>query len=213
MADRRAGPDPRIHPAQPRHRFTRLQSQSAAADQGAAVSALEDKFGKQLQEAGLADGCYCQHLFHPKRGWRLDFAWPAHLIGVEVDGGTWSSGRHTRGPGWDADATKHAEAAILGWRVIRVSTSMVRNKSALELVERLLASVTDEYSPTARHRDDRPTHLVAQPWDDHALCGIKDPLPVVLARAAQGHVDGWGMLVCTGCAAALARAEGVPATP
>lgn len=81
-----------------------------------------------------------EHRFHPRRRWRFDFAWPDRLVAVEVEGGTFSGGRHSRGRGFAADAEKYSEAAIAGWLVIRVTTDMVLDGRALALVERALAS-------------------------------------------------------------------------
>ena len=57
--------------------------------------------------------------FHPSRKWRFDFAWPEVLVALEVDGGIWTQGRHTRGVGVLGDHEKLNAAAVLGWRVIR----------------------------------------------------------------------------------------------
>jgi hypothetical protein len=56
--------------------------------------------------------------FHPKRKWRFDYAWPSHRVALEVEGGIWTNGRHTRGAGARADLEKYSEAAILGWRIV-----------------------------------------------------------------------------------------------
>ena len=60
-----------------------------------------------------------EYQFHPRRKWRLDFAWPIHRIGIEVEGGIWSSGRHTRGSGYLADMAKYNAATMLGWKLLR----------------------------------------------------------------------------------------------
>ena len=78
-------------------------------------------------------------VFAPPRRWRLDFAWPEAWVAVEVDGGTWSGGRHVRGAGIEADCEKVSEAAVLGWRVLRVTGDMVRSGRAVMLVGRALA--------------------------------------------------------------------------
>ena len=57
--------------------------------------------------------------FHPVRKWRSDFALPRARLLVEIDGGTWSGGRHTRGAGFIEDQRKTNAAAVLGWRVLR----------------------------------------------------------------------------------------------
>jgi very-short-patch-repair endonuclease len=79
-----------------------------------------------------------EHRFDPIRRWRFDLAWPDRFIAAEVDGGSWIAGRHTRGSGFEADCRKYAEAAIAGWRVIRVTTRMVDSGEAVALLERIL---------------------------------------------------------------------------
>jgi very-short-patch-repair endonuclease len=74
--------------------------------------------------------------FHPERQWALDFAWPDRRLAVEVEGGTWSDGRHVRGAGYEQDAIKYSEASILGWLLVRVTGAMVRDGRALDLIER-----------------------------------------------------------------------------
>lgn len=60
-----------------------------------------------------------EYAFHPKRKWRFDFAFPLHRVAVEIDGGIWSQGRHTRGSGYLRDLVKFNTAALLGWRVLK----------------------------------------------------------------------------------------------
>lgn len=59
--------------------------------------------------------------FHPTRKWRLDYAWPYANppLGVEVDGGVWNEGRHTRGAGFIEDQRKLNAAVLLGFRILR----------------------------------------------------------------------------------------------
>lgn len=57
--------------------------------------------------------------FHLTRKWRFDFAWPDQKVALEVEGGVWTGGRHTRGSGFIKDMEKYNEAAGLGWRVFR----------------------------------------------------------------------------------------------
>lgn len=77
--------------------------------------------------------------FHPKRKWRFDLAWPDRKLAVEIEGGTWARGRHTRGKGFRGDCEKYNEALFLGWRVLRVTTGMVNDGTALGYIERALA--------------------------------------------------------------------------
>ena len=66
-------------------------------------------------------------VFHPKRRWRLDFAWPTRMIAVEIHGGIHSGGRHTRGRGFVEDRTKMNEAALLGWTVIEATPEHIKS--------------------------------------------------------------------------------------
>lgn len=59
--------------------------------------------------------------------WRFDRADPKTKVAVELEGGTWTNGRHTRPAGFDGDARKYNAAAILGWTVFRLTSSMLRN--------------------------------------------------------------------------------------
>jgi very-short-patch-repair endonuclease len=73
------------------------------------------------------------------RRWRFDFAWPAgKRLAVEVDGATWINGRHTRGKGYEKDCEKLNEAAILGWKILRFTTDMVRDGRAIDTIQRAL---------------------------------------------------------------------------
>lgn len=92
----------------------------------------------QCSAAGLPEPVL-EYRFAPPRRWRFDLAWPAHKAAVEVDGGTWIGGRHSRGTGYERDAEKLNEAALLGWLVIRVTPALVTDGRALRLVERALA--------------------------------------------------------------------------
>jgi very-short-patch-repair endonuclease len=98
------------------------------------VSALEDILFEKIE----ATSPLRQHRFHPKRRWLLDFAWPARKVAMEVDGGTWSGGRHVQGAGYEKDCEKLNEAALLGWTVLRVTGKMVKDGRAEEYVRRLL---------------------------------------------------------------------------
>jgi len=64
-----------------------------------------------------------EHSFHWHRRWRFDYACPAAMIAVEIEGGVWTGGRHTRGKGFLRDIEKYNEATAMGWRVFRCDTS------------------------------------------------------------------------------------------
>ena len=69
---------------------------------------------ERLAAAGLQD-------------WRFDFAfpWACLPLAIECDGGQWlpHGGRHNT----DGDRDKLNNAAVLGWRIIRFSATMLRD--------------------------------------------------------------------------------------
>ena len=102
------------------------------------MSDAEETLAFQLRAVGIAFDREVQ--FAPPRRWRADFVVRPGAILVEVDGGTWAGGRHTTGTGFAADCEKLNEATLLGFRVLRVTPSMVESGSALALVERALGA-------------------------------------------------------------------------
>lgn len=79
-----------------------------------------------------------EYRFHPVRKWRFDFL-IANTIGVEVEGAIYSNGRHNRGSGYSKDIEKYNEAAIMGFKVLRFTTDMVKSGHAIDTIKRALA--------------------------------------------------------------------------
>lgn len=75
-----------------------------------------------------------EHRFHVARQWRMDFAWPRELVYLEIEGGVWTSGRHTRGSGFLTDMEKYNTAACMGWRGIRVTPENLFSDETARLV-------------------------------------------------------------------------------
>lgn len=79
--------------------------------------------------------------FHPKRKWRADFLLIGKMILIEVEGGIWSNGRHTRGKGYQEDMVKYNSAQELGYSVYRYSTEQVKSGKAIESIRRLVGGL------------------------------------------------------------------------
>lgn len=79
-----------------------------------------------------------EHRFHDKRMWRFDYAWPAQKIALEVEGGIWTQGRHTRGKGVLADMLKYNAAAVLGWRLLRCTPDQLDGLGIQEALRKVL---------------------------------------------------------------------------
>lgn len=76
-------------------------------------------FAAFLSAAGLP-APIAEYQFHPTRRWRLDYCWRAELVALEVQGGIFRQGRHTRGTALLAEWEKLNTAAGLGYRFIFV---------------------------------------------------------------------------------------------
>lgn len=77
-----------------------------------------------------------EYRFHPTRRWRFDYAFPANMLAIEIEGGSWTGGRHTRGLGFQKDLEKYNEAAIMGWRILRFTPQDVTSKVAVLVIKR-----------------------------------------------------------------------------
>jgi len=100
------------------------------------MNSLEALLFAQMQSARLTP--VHEYRFHPVRKWRFDFAFVGERIAVEVEGATWAGGRHTRGSGFEADCEKYNTAACLGWRVVRVTSVMVRDGRAINFIKLIM---------------------------------------------------------------------------
>jgi very-short-patch-repair endonuclease len=74
----------------------------------------------------------------PDRKWRIDCAWPDRLVAIEVDGGEWTAGRHSRGKGMQSDCEKANRLTLNGWSVFRLTGSQVNSGYGATLVEQIL---------------------------------------------------------------------------
>jgi very-short-patch-repair endonuclease len=99
------------------------------------MSEAVDELVWQLRAASLPTP-EMEYRFHPERRWRFDLAWPDLKVAVEVDGGGFVQGRHSRGMGIERDSEKFSTSAAHGWRVFRVTPRMVRDGAALALIEK-----------------------------------------------------------------------------
>jgi very-short-patch-repair endonuclease len=88
--------------------------------------------------------------FHPVRLWRFDFAIPSARVAVEVNGGVWTAGRHSRGSGLIKEYEKMRAAGILGWRVLPFATDEIAQIPAA--VWAAVHHRGDEHQPTDRIR-------------------------------------------------------------
>lgn len=150
-----------------------------------------------------------EHAFCPGRRWRFDLAFPECMIGFELDGGSWSRGRHNRGAGFSQDASKLNEAAILGWLIVRATYDMLRDGSAASTLARAyraaIGRMTDEAHAApqthAPEKEDTPAQCVR--CDGQAVASKWRP---TLACRSD---DGSEFRICFDCSVTLVRAHAV----
>lgn len=94
-------------------------------------------FFQDLKQHGIEEPVK-EYKFHPNRKFRADYAFLERKIILEIEGGIWlrGGGRHNRGSGFLKDLSKYNEAAILGWRVLRITPQQL--STAAELIMRAI---------------------------------------------------------------------------
>lgn len=98
------------------------------------TSSLERKFVLYWREL-KGPAIESEFRFHPERKWRFDFAIPSSKIAIEIEGGMWTGGRHTRGSGYARDCEKYNTAAAMGWRIFRLGTGMINTSCVQQIID------------------------------------------------------------------------------
>jgi len=119
-------------------------SKSAATKLGLTLPKANGKRGPRKATV-IADAVWrayglpipCREFMFCARRWRIDFAWPERKIALEVDGGIWTGGGHTRGSGVIRDQDKMNRATILGWRIIHCTPADVKAGKVFGLLKEL----------------------------------------------------------------------------
>jgi hypothetical protein len=93
---------------------------------------LKQKFETLWQEL---DGPELQreYRFHRVRRWKADYRIGKVLI--ELEGGIYTGGRHTRGDGYKKDCIKYNTATALGYTVFRLATGMVTPEHVQPIID------------------------------------------------------------------------------
>lgn len=103
------------------------------------MSRLTETLLWQIEDVGLPAPVR-ELRFKPPRRWRFDLAWPQHMVAMEVEGGVWTRGRHTRGMGFIQDMEKYNAAGIAGWLVLRAHGGSIRTGDAIESIVEALGA-------------------------------------------------------------------------
>jgi len=98
----------------PKYRKSRKQSKPRSKQSSSYNKAIVQAW---LRSNGLPE-CEFEHRFYPERMWRFDLAWPESKVAIEVQGGIWGYGRHTRGAALLKEWEKINTAASMGWKIL-----------------------------------------------------------------------------------------------
>ena len=88
-------------------------------------STSELKFIKYWETLYPDIDLHTEYRFTPPRRFRFDFAFLPSKIAIEINGGNWIHGRHTRASNLSNEYEKLNLAALNGWRVFVLSPEMI----------------------------------------------------------------------------------------
>lgn len=92
-----------------------------------------DPFPAMCKAAGLPEPVP-EFRFHPLRLWRVDYYFAELGLAVEVEGGAFAGGRHTRGAGFREDLHKYNALTLQGIALLRFLPEQVRSLEALSTI-------------------------------------------------------------------------------
>lgn len=81
-----------------------------------------------------------EYRFCATRKWRFDFAFGEARLAIEIQGGIWTRGRHTRGSGLVKEYEKLNAAATLGWRILYCTPQEVMTLRFARTIQQALAT-------------------------------------------------------------------------
>lgn len=85
-----------------------------------------------------------EHKFCDSRRWRFDYACLQIATAIEIEGGAYTRGRHTRGKGFVSDLEKYNTAQLFGWVVLRYTPQQFDAGAWLPDVEAAAARCANE---------------------------------------------------------------------
>lgn len=114
-----------------------------------------------------------EYRFAPPRRWRFDYAWPQQKLALEVQGGLFVQGRHSRGAALLKEHEKLNTAASMGWRIVYCTPKQAKDGSALEIVRISLGYWHQVIRDSnGRQRAVRPHD--GKSYDEHQIQGASD---------------------------------------
>lgn len=123
--------------------YYRIPAKTKKRPQRAKPQEIRDVF-TVICKTDLGVECVKEYQFHPTRKWRFDYAIPEHKIALEVEGGVFTNGRHVRPQGFLGDVDKYNCAALMGWRLFRVTPDTLYRTRTINLLK---SAINDDFDP------------------------------------------------------------------
>lgn len=101
-------------------------------DKSAAFGMLWARFHQDMEQP------VAQYQFCPTRKWRCDWAFVESRLIVEIEGGLWTGGGHSRGSGVKRDIERSNWMAANDWRLLRFTTNELQERP-VQLIEDVAA--------------------------------------------------------------------------
>ena len=79
-----------------------------------------------------------RHKFMVDRKFEFDFAFPTIKLAIEVQGGIWIVGGHTKGVGIKQDHDKNQNACALGWQMLYCCPDDIKKGIAISFIEKTI---------------------------------------------------------------------------
>ena len=81
-----------------------------------------------------------EYQFDPKRKWRIDYYFEANgrRVALEVEGGIWTNGRHTRPQGFAGDMEKYNALSQCGIYLLRVTPGNLMKTETFTMIKQTL---------------------------------------------------------------------------
>lgn len=145
-----------VTPGPASERLLAARRKAVAKEERRAAGKPEETFALHVQTYALPRPATQLHfaLKDLGRQWRFDFAWPAYMLAVEVEGLVVRNlrdlkaqkdvkvvyGGHATITGIREDMEKYNAAARLGWYVLRFEQELIRTGAAIQETKRFLES-------------------------------------------------------------------------
>ena len=115
-------------------RFHKLQYDALNRKRANEAIARQYELFRRTLESFTGCQVVAENKFHDTRKWRIDFAIIDLKIGIEIEGGVWSCGAHTRGKGFIEDMEKYNAAVTFGWVILRFTPQDLNKITTFETV-------------------------------------------------------------------------------